>query len=62
VDFANLTSDDDGGVFVELPVLRGQESFEVTAKNQTTGQSSQTKTEVEKHNSRCDRLPLKPRL
>ena len=54
VDFANLTSDDDGGVFVELPVFEGQESFEVTAKNQTTGQSSQTKTEVEK-----TRQPLK---
>jgi hypothetical protein len=54
VDFANLTSDDDGGVFVELPVFEGQELFEVTAKNQTTGQILQTKTEIEK-----TRQPLK---
>jgi len=47
-DFGNLTSDEDGGVFVELPVFEGQESFQVTAKNQTTGETLQKIAEVER--------------
>ena len=47
-DFGSLISDEDGGVFVELPVFEGQESFQVMAKNQATGEISQTTTEVEK--------------
>jgi len=47
-DFGNLTSDEDGGVFVELPVFEGQESFQVMAKNQTTGETLQTTAEVER--------------
>ena len=47
-DFGNLTSDEDGGVFVELPVFEGQESFQVTAKNQTTGETLQTTAEAER--------------
>ncbi len=47
-DFGNLNSDEDGGVFVELPIFEGQESFQVMAKNQITGETSQTSTEVEK--------------
>ena len=58
-DFGSLASDEDGGVFVELPVFEGQESFQATAKNQTTGEISQTNTEVEKSRQSLRLLAVK---
>jgi len=58
-NFGNLTSDEDGGVFVELPVFEGQELFQAMAKNQTTGEVLQTSAEVEKPRQSLRSLAVK---